>query len=101
MIRSKKLSKFKGIKHAFFNKIDSKSNDIYKRIILPKQTHSNKFYYIDKKVKFIDKKLEVDALITSKKNTPIGFLTADCAPVLIFDKENYMIAAIHAGWKGA
>jgi copper oxidase (laccase) domain-containing protein len=31
---------------------------------------------------------------------PIAVLTADCAPVLIYDKKK-IIAAIHAGWKGA
>ena len=28
-------------------------------------------------------------------------MTADCAPVLIYDNNLKMIAAIHAGWKGA
>jgi YfiH family protein len=45
--------------------------------------------------------LEGDALITDKKGLPIAVLTADCAPILIYDKNREMIAAIHAGWKGA
>ena len=32
---------------------------------------------------------------------PIAVLTADCAPILIYDNKIKMIAAIHAGWKGA
>ena len=32
---------------------------------------------------------------------PIAVLTADCAPILIYDNNLKMIAAIHAGWKGA
>ena len=46
-------------------------------------------------------KFEGDALITDKKNLPIAVLTADCAPILIYDEGREMIAAIHAGWKGA
>ena len=72
-----------------------------KKIFLLNQIHSNKFYYIDKKSKPINRKFKGDALITNKPNTPIGVLTADCAPILIFDNKKKMIAAIHAGWKGA
>ena len=47
------------------------------------------------------KKPKADAVITNQKHLPIAVLTADCAPILIYDKNNKMIAAIHAGWKGA
>ena len=132
MIRSKKLSKFKNIEHAFFNRMGGKSTGLYKslncgpgsfdkkknilknlqivqkkikskskKIILLNQTHSNKFYYMDKNLKLINKKFNGDALITDRRNTPIGVLTADCVPILMFDKQKKLIASIHAGWKGA
>jgi YfiH family protein len=72
-----------------------------KKIILLNQTHSKKFYYVDKKFSTQDKRMEGDALITDQKNIPIAVLTADCAPILLFDKNTRTIAAIHAGWKGA
>ena len=49
----------------------------------------------------LNNKFEGDALVTDKKNTPIAVLTADCAPVLIYDNSKKMIAAIHAGWRGS
>jgi len=132
LIKSKKLSKFNDIKHAFFNRLGGKSTGIYKslncgsssfdnkknisknlaivqkkininlkKIVLLNQIHSNKFCYIDKNSKLNINKFVGDALITNKANTPIGVLTADCAPILIFDQKYKMIAAIHAGWKSA
>ncbi len=72
-----------------------------KKIILLNQIHSNKFYYLGKKSKIKNGKFEGDALITCRTNIPIGVLTADCAPILIYDQNKKMVAAIHAGWKGA
>jgi len=92
---SKKKDIFKNLK---IIKKKIKSNP--RKIFLLNQIHSNKFYYIDKKSKPNNNELVGDALITNKSNTPIGVLTADCAPVLIFDSENKVIAVIHAGWKG-
>ena len=41
-----------------------------------------------------------DALITNVPHVVLSILTADCVPVLLYDKKNHAIAAIHAGWKG-
>ena len=40
-------------------------------------------------------------MITNQKKLPIAVLTADCVPILIYDSKKELIAAIHAGWKGA
>ena len=40
-------------------------------------------------------------MITDLKNFPIAVLTADCVPILLYENKKNMIAAIHAGWKGA
>src|SRR5690625_285941 len=42
-----------------------------------------------------------DALVTNTAGLAIGILTADCAPVLLADRRAGVIAAGHAGWKGA
>ena len=131
MIKSKKLSKINNLKHGFFNSNSGISKNIYrslncgpgskdklsnvkknleivkkrikksaKDIFLLNQIHSNKFIYIDEKYQYKSKP-KVDAVITNQKNLPIAILTADCAPVLICDHQTKMIAAVHAGWRGA
>ncbi len=42
-----------------------------------------------------------DALVTTTPGLVLSVLTADCAPVLMADTEASVIAAAHAGWKGA
>ena len=131
MIISKKLSKFKEIKHGFFNRAGGKSNGIYKslncgpgskdkkknviknlkivkkricknskQIYLLHQIHSNKFIFLNNYSQNT-KKFKADAIITNVAKLPIAILTADCAPILLYDKHKNMIAAIHAGWRGA
>ncbi len=41
-----------------------------------------------------------DALITNKKDIFLQILVADCTPILLFDPQNEVVAAIHAGWRG-
>lgn len=41
-----------------------------------------------------------DALVTAEANLCLMVLTADCVPVLLYDRECHAIAAIHAGWRG-
>lgn len=59
-----------------------------------KQIHSNLIYNYDGEIH------QGDGLITNKKGVGIGVFTADCVPVLIYDKVNHVIAAVHSGWKG-
>ena len=81
--------------------VEKKIKSGLNKIVLLNQIHSNKFYYIDKTSKLNHKKFVGDALITNASNIPIAVLTADCAPILIFDRKNRTIAAIHVGWKGS
>ena len=129
MFKSKLLNKFDEIEHGFFNSKGGYSNGIYEslncgigskdlkknvvrnlekvakqinttkqNIILLNQVHSNKVF----NVRDIFKKRRIgDGLITNRKKLALGILTADCAPILIFDPKKKIIAALHAGWKGA
>ena len=72
-----------------------------KNIFLVHQIHSNKFIFIDKNYRFKKEKIKADAIITNQEKLPIAVLTADCVPLLLFDSQKKMMAAIHAGWKGA
>jgi YfiH family protein len=42
-----------------------------------------------------------DAMVTKVPGVVLGILTADCAPVLLADSHAGVVAAAHAGWKGA
>ena len=79
------------------NRICKNSEDIF----LLNQIHSNRFIFLKEKPKSNQKKIKADAVITDQKKIPIAILTADCVPVLLYDKKKDIIAAIHAGWKGA
>ena len=48
-----------------------------------------------------DGRPEADAMVADRPGLVLGILTADCAPVLLADREAGVIAAAHAGWKGA
>jgi YfiH family protein len=43
----------------------------------------------------------VDAIVTRTEGLAIGVTAADCGPVLLVDPRARVIAAAHAGWKGA
>ena len=44
---------------------------------------------------------EGDAVASATPGVVCGVLTADCAPILLADPQAGVVAAVHAGWKGA
>ncbi len=42
-----------------------------------------------------------DALVTDQPGVTVAVRTADCVPVLVHDPQRRVVAAIHAGWRGA
>jgi YfiH family protein len=48
-----------------------------------------------------DDRPHADAVVADRPGTLLGILTADCAPVLFADTGAGVVAAAHAGWKGA
>jgi len=75
-------------------------------LVMPHQVHETKVVGIDERFMSLNvterqEALEgVDALMTSLKGVCIGVSTADCIPVLLYDKEHQAVCAIHAGWRG-
>jgi len=48
----------------------------------------------------LDSTIQADALVTATPSVVLTILTADCVPILLFDKKMRVIAAVHAGWRG-
>ena len=131
MFASNKLKKQKEIKHFFFSRKGGFSKGIYEslncglgskdsklkvkknlkyvadklqikenNLKLMYQTHSNKVSIITRK-NLRKKRFSSDAIITKLKGIGIGVVTADCVPILIYEKKKKIIGCIHAGWRGA
>lgn len=76
------------------------------RFIVPHQTHGTKVLTIDRDFLGLDNATAietlygVDATITAEKDIFLCATTADCVPILLYDRKKRVIAAIHAGWRG-
>lgn len=68
-------------------------------LVIPRQTHSTNVKVIASPEDMEDLE-EVDALVTSLPRFCLCVSTADCIPVLLYDKVRKVVAAIHAGWRG-
>lgn len=74
---------------------DNKLNKIHSL----KQIHSDNVILLED----VDKNkniVEGDSLVTQIKNEGVAVFTADCVPIIIYEKISGFIAAVHAGWKG-
>ena len=131
MFFSKKLKKFKNIKHCFFSRKNGFSNGLYESLNCGLGSKDHKENVL-KNLEFVSKnigcekeslitmnqkhtnqviyfknlesvknKLDGDSIVTSVKNVGISVLAADCAPILFYDPIKKIIGCAHAGWKGA
>ncbi len=130
MLTAKSLSETPGISHGFFTRQGGVSGGIYEslncgvgskddpanakrnralvaetlgvapdKLITPYQIHSATAVVAESA--WEDDAPQADAIVTATPGLAVGILTADCAPVLFADPEAKVIAAAHAGWRGA
>ncbi|MGZ8307865.1 MAG: peptidoglycan editing factor PgeF, partial [Allosphingosinicella sp.] len=70
------------------------------KLVTLHQIHSSDSIYVT--APFADEaRPRADAMVADRPGLVLGILTADCAPVLLADREAGVVAAAHAGWKGA
>ena len=83
----------------FLNSLSIKNTD---QIFILNQTHSDRIFVLDDLEKTENEVAleEADAIITHLTDKPIGVLTADCVPIILFDPVFHITAVVHAGRKG-
>lgn len=69
-------------------------------LVTPYQIHSPDAVIVREAWSMADRP-RADALVTDRPGLLLGIVTADCAPVLLADKEAGIVGAAHAGWRGA
>ena len=74
--------------------------------VAPQQTHGNRVVRVTPQLLghgYTDVSTRVgdcDALICDIPGVCIHVVTADCVPILLYDRSTRAVAAIHAGWRG-
>ena len=99
------------VKIAFTNRnVDAKSSEDMKRfsdkygfnydnIVYNTQVHGADVRIVESGDDFTENG-KADGLITNLRNTPLLIFTADCVPVVFYDKKQGVVALAHAGWRG-
>ena len=100
------------VKIAFTNRnVDAKCSEDMKRfsdkygfnhdnIVYNTQVHGADVRIVESGDDFTENGKEADGLITNLRNTPLLIFTADCVPVVFYDKRQGVVALAHAGWRG-
>jgi polyphenol oxidase len=67
-----------------------------------KQVHGTEALVVDRPLSASDRFMGGwDALVTNQPGVMVAVRSADCVPILIHDPIHRVVAAIHAGWRGA
>ena len=131
MFFSKKLKKFKNIKHCFFSRKNGFSKGYYESLNCGLGSNDKKenilknLELVSKKIgckkeslitlnqmhsnhviyfnnkTSVKNKLNGDSIVSGVRNIGISILTADCASILFYDPNKKIIGCAHVGWKGA
>ena len=94
-IVSEKLSGLKAVTHGFFTRAGAPAN-----LVTVHQVHSPTAIVVDQPWT-ADQQPKADALVTNRPDILLAVKTADCAPILLADAQAGVVAAAHAGWRGA
>ena len=99
LLRSNALGR---VPHGFSARAGASADDVIpgSQLVTVKQVHSPDVVEV---TEAWDKNaaVEADAMVTNRPGLILGIVTADCAPVLLFDSQARIIGAAHAGWRGA
>jgi len=69
------------------------------QFVFPRQTHSDHVVVAGPENRGLSIE-STDALITCEPGIFVCVQTADCVPVLLYDTQKKVVAAVHAGWRG-
>lgn len=72
-----------------------KDSELY----FPSQIHKTRILQVTRNT-VRDELLETDALLTNERKVCIAVMSADCVPILLFDRKNHAVGAVHSGWRG-
>jgi len=68
-------------------------------LYFPSQVHQTKIVNVNRQT-LKEEVLETDALISNTKGICIAVMSADCVPILLYDRKNRAVGAVHSGWRG-
>ena len=73
-------------------------------LVFTRQTHTNIVRVVgaQNRGEGLDREVEpeCDALVTNTPGVTLAAFTADCTPILLYDRVTGAVGAVHAGWRG-
>lgn len=115
VLKTNNLARFPGLIHGFttrepggrlalgadYPRIAKELGVPEEAIVTLKQVHSDRVFVLENNRSYATYRTYTgDALVTGEKGTIIAVRTADCVPILLYDPDHRVIAAVHAGWRG-
>jgi YfiH family protein len=73
------------------------------QVFMVRQAHGDRVYILDDPARTAAQtaRVEADAIVTALRGKPVGVLTADCVPVIVYDARRHVVGVVHAGRRGA